>query len=609
MTRWMISLLMVCASFGAQLQQRALAEHGMGMGYEPKYKAGFTHFDYLNPSAPKGGSLTLSAQGTFNKFNPFTLKGQIVAGMGWSSNGFVFAEASLLFDSLTAQSEDEPFSRYGLIAKDMVLAKDKLSVTFTVDELAKFSNGDAVLAKDVKHSFETLMSKQAMPTFRTYWADVKSVTVVSERVIRFDFKRTNSELHMVLGQLPIFSHKWPDKKLLDAEVMTPPITSGPYTIKDFALGKFVRYERNKNYWAKDHPARRGMYNFDHVTYQYYADPVAEMEAIKAGEIDVKDEASVLSWMRRYKGKRFDSGEITKAEYPHHRLTGMQGLVFNTRREKFQDIRVRKALILAFDFEYLNRKVFYGKRKRTNSFFTNTEDLMARPVMDEDERAVWQKLRSPKPVDLDAPLQPPPSTAAPHSLRENLRQAQQLLKEAGWTYKDGALRNAKNEPYTIEFLYASAAQEPILSPFAQSLEKLGITFKYRRTDAAIIQKREAEFDFDMTVGMLGGSSSPGNELYDDFSSKSANEKGSQNLIGIADPLIDELIDVVVQAPNRKALSAAARAFDRTMRKKHVLIPMYYSGQYFIASKQGFGHTEKVPDHSLASLWVLTMWWRQ
>jgi microcin C transport system substrate-binding protein len=599
---FLLTSLIVIGAF-----QPAFAEHGMGMGYAPKYPAGFKHFDYVNPTAPKGGSLSLSAIGTFNKLNPFVLKGQMAAGMGWSANGFVFAESGLYFDSLTAPSEDEPFTRYGLLAEDMVLAPDRLSITFKMNPKARFSNGDPVLAKDVKHSFDTLIGKGATPTFKTYWADVKTAVVIDERTIRFDFKRVNSELHMVVGQLPVFSHKWPGIKKLDEAVLEAPIASGPYKIESYDLGKTITYVRNKDYWAVNHPTRVGFHNFDRVSYSYFRDPTGELEAVNAGQFDAKDEGSITNWVRRYSGKAFSTGVLRKDEFKHTRNTGMQGLVFNLRRDKFKDIRVRQAIGLAFDFEWLNNRLFFNRRLRTESYFNNNPDLMAQSVPDQDEMLVWDSLKTAKPAGLFAPLVRSPKSPNPAALRANLKLAQSLLKDAGWVFKDGALRDKDGKALELEFLYSAAAVEPVLSPFARNLEKLGIAFKYKRTDSAIIQKREAEFDFDMTVSILAGSSSPGNELYDDFSSSSAKTNGSGNLVGVSDPLIDELIEVIVQSPDRKRLSAAARAFDRLLLKNYFLVPMYYSGQYFVASKPHLGHTKDVPPHSLASIWITTMWW--
>jgi microcin C transport system substrate-binding protein len=588
----------------------AWAAHGLGMGYAPKYPAGFTHFDYVNPTAPKGGELVLSASGTFDKLNPFTLKGQVAMGMGRTASGFVFSEYGLLFDSLTTASEDEPFSRYGLLAEDMALAEDKLSVTFRLNPKARFSNGDAVLADDVKYSFDTLMSKKAGPTFRSYWADVKQAVVVSERVVRFDFRRKNSELHMIVGQLPIFSKAWGKGKPFDEIVSEPPIASGPYAIEKFDYGKSITYKRRADYWAIDLPTRVGMFNFGSVTYQYFKDRLGEEESFKAGGLDALEEASINAWMRRYRGKRFDSGELVKSEIAHSRSTGMQGLALNLRQPRFQDARVRQALALAFDFDWLNQRLFYQRRARTQSYFQNNEDLMALPVVSPDELALIERLQHKaqwhKAVQGDLP-RPATSGATAQGIRNNLKQAQQLLSAAGWRYTDGALRDSTGKTFVIEMLLSDRASEAVLGQFVQNLGKLGIEFKYRLSDASLIKKRQDDFDFDIAINILGGSPSPGNELYDDFGSKSALEKGSQNLSGISDEVIDEIIELIVSSPDRKTIAAGARLLDRYLLHQHYVIPMYFGKQYFLAHKNYLNHPINLPAHLLASSWLLTMWW--
>ncbi|WP_414987149.1 extracellular solute-binding protein [Acidovorax sp.] len=590
----------------------AWAVPAMGMGYEPKYPATFAHFDYVNPDAPKGGHLTLSASGSFDKLNPFTLRGQMVAGMGYSGNGFVFAEYGLVFDSLTAPSEDEPFSRYGLLAEDFALAPDGLSVTFRLRREARFSNGDPVLAEDVKHSFDTLMGKDASPTFRSYWADVKRAVVVDGYTIRFEFQRRNSELHMILGQLPVFSRAWGGGKPLSELQNEAPLASGPYVVERVNWGKNITYQRRADYWAAKLPVRRGMFNFDTVTYLYFRDRLGEEEALKVGELDALEETGISAWMRKYRGRRFDSGEIVKAEIDHHRTTGMQGLAMNLRRPQFADVRVRRALDLAFDFDWLNQRVFYQRRARTGSYFTNTDDLMARPQVSADEQALIDSLRhrAEYVAKTQGPLPAHAGTGGTAGgLRRNLLLAQRLLADAGWTFRDGALRNARGEAFTIRMDITDRSSEVVLAPFARNLARLGITLQYRLADPSIVKKRLDEFDFDMAVTLLGGSSSPGNELYDDFSSKSADEKGSQNLPGIKDPVVDELIERIVSSPDRRAIAAGARALDRYLLHQHYVVPMYYGKQFFMAHKSHLRHPPRLPPHLLAGSWLLTMWWSE
>ena len=593
--------------------QPSWAAHGLGMGYEPKYKADFPYFDYVNPNAPKGGTLVLSANGNFDKLNPFTLKGRPPAGMGYSGNGFIFAEYGLVFEALTTSSEDEPFSRYGLLAQDIDLAADKLSVTFTLNPLAKFSNGKSVLAADVKFTFDTLMSKQASPVFRSYWVDIKEAVVVSERVIRFDFKRRNSELHMVIGQLPIFSKEWVSSskaKSFDQMVTEVPISSGPYMIDKVDYGKSITYKRRTDYWAANLPVRRGMFNYDTVSYQYFRDKLGEEEALKAGELDALEEGSITSWVRKYKGKRFDSGELVKSEINHKRGTGMQALVVNLRREKFQSIAVREALELAFDFDWLNQRLFYNRRARTQSFFQNTDDLMSTAEISNDEQRIIEKLKNKDALLAQigsGRVQPASTDAKPEKLRQNLIKAQNLLKSAGWNYQKGALRDAAGQAFVIQVDIADRSSEVVYSPYARNLAKLGIELKVRLSDASLVKKRLDDFDFDMAVNIMGGSGSPGNELYDDFGSKAASEKGSQNMSGLQDKVVDELIEEIVNSPDRKAIAAGAKLLDRYLLSLRLGVPMYYSKQFFIAHKNHLKHPEKLPPHMLAGSWMLTMWW--
>ncbi|MDM0057443.1 extracellular solute-binding protein [Variovorax sp. J22G47] len=587
------------------------AAPALGMGYEPKYGASFRNFDYVNPDAPKGGSLTLSASGSFDKLNPFTLKGTPAVGMGYSSNGFVFAEYGLIFDSLMTHSEDEPFSNYGLLAEDIDLAPDRLSVTFRLNPKARFSDGTPVLASDVKYSFDTLMSKQAAPTFRSYWVDIKEAVVVGERTIRFDFRRRNSELHMIIGQLPVFSRAWGKGKPFDQLTTEPPIASGPYVMDKVDFGKSISYRRRPDYWAVDLPVRKGMFNFGEVSYQYFKDKLGEEESLKAGALDALEEASLNAWIRRYKGRRFDSGELVKEEISHRRFTGMQGLVMNLRQPRFADIRVRRALALAFDFDWLNQHLFHNRRARTESYFQNSDDLMARPEVSAEETALMDRLKDKALylANVRGELPRPAATGdTADGLRRNLVQAQALFREAGWTFRDGALRNGAGDAFVINLDIADRASEAVLAPYARNLAKLGVTLQYRLRDASLIKKKQDEFDFDMAINILGGSSSPGNELYDDLGSKSAAEKGSQNLSGISDPVVDDIIEEIVDSPDRKTLAAGARLLDRYLLHQHYVVPMYYGKQYFVAHKQRLRHpAAALPQRLLAGSWLLTMWW--
>ena len=570
----------------------------MAWGAQPRYQPGFTHFNYVNPDAPRGGQLSLDGFGSFDKVNPFTLKGVVAAGVG-----------PLMFDSLTEQSEDEPFSVYGLLAESMRFATDGLSITFRLNPKARFSNGDAVQAADVKHSYETLMSKLAHPRYRNLFADVKSVATPDERTVRFEFKRRNHELHMILGSLPVFSRKWGNGKPFDQIVQDPPIASGPYRIDTVDWGKSIVYARRADYWADREPVRRGMFNFDRVGYTYFKDEVARLEGFKAGQFDWIFENSAKNWARGHVGPRYRSGELIKQQFVHANSAGIQGFVMNTRRPPFADVRVRKALAQAFDFEWMNRQVFYGQYARTPSYFTNS-DMQATGLPDADELALLEPLRSKldPAVFGEAPI--PPDTIAPHTLRDNLRTALALLKEAGWTVApDGLLRNARGEPFAFEVLSYSKALERIAVPWARNLEKLGIQAKLRVTDPVLFQKRMDEFDFDVTVTSLPASQTPGNELLERFSSAAADEKGSDNAPGIKDPAVDALIAQILRSDSRASLVTGARALDRVLRHGWYLVPHFYSASHRVAYRDVFGIPATLPKYYTAPSWALKTWWRK
>jgi microcin C transport system substrate-binding protein len=507
-------------------------------------------------------------------------------------------------------SEDEPFSAYGLLAEDIQLAADKLSVTFRLNAKAKFADGTPVLAQDVKHSFDTMRSKLATPTFRAYWEDVKDAVVVNDREIRFNFLKQNSELHMVVGQFPVFSRTWGAGKSLDKLVTEAPISSGPYVVSKVDFGKSITYKRRADYWAKDLPVRKGMFNFDEVRYEYYRDPTAAIETFKAGGLDAFDESSIKDWMRKYKGRKFDSGELVKSEIPHRRGAPLTGYVFNLRQERFQDKRVRQALALAYDFDWLNQIINYGRRGQTKSVFQNNDDLMAKNTIDVDEKIFVEALKSknqyyektqgdlPKPIKTDA---------KPEGIRKNLLLATKLLNDAGWVFKDGALRNVKGESFVLQINMVDRSSEAVMLPFARNLGKLGIDLKLRVFDASVLQEKKNKFEFDLIADHIGGSTSPGNELYDDLHSRSANVKGTRNLSGIQDPVIDEMIDNIVKAEDRKLLAAGARALDRYILHQQYSIPLSYSKEWYIAHKNYLQRPKIFPQRMLPDSWLLTMWW--
>ena len=575
----------------------AVAAPSIGLGYTPKYPANFKHFDYVNPDAPKGGKIILPGFGNFDSFNPYILKGVSVDGLG-----------DLVFETLMVQSTDEPYSLYGHIANDIRLAKNKLSVTFKLNSLARFSDGSPILAKDVKISFDTIKSDKGHPSYRFYWADIKQAVVLSKRTIRFDFERLNPELHLIAAQIPVFSHKWIEGESFDKLSRKKPVGSGPYTILKYSLGRDITYQRNKNYWAKDLPTRKGMFNFDTVVYKYYKDNTVMLEALKAGEFDFKLVNHSKQWARDYVGEKFDSKKIIKEELKHHNNAGMQGFVFNTRREIFKDKRVRRALTLAFDFNWSNSMLFYNQYTRCDSYFSNSE-LASKGLPEGKELALLNRYRKDLPDEVFNEIWTPPSTKNKGDLRKNLIIAAALLKDAGWIVKDGVLQNKKGKRFEFDVLLAQKGFERILAPFAYNLRKLGIVLHYRTVDVSLYIRRNRTFDFDLMVASYPQSQSPGNELYNLWHSSSANEEGSRNLIGINNKVIDKLIEHIVFAKNREEVIIAARALDRVMLHQEYLIPNWYIAVHRLAYWDKFSYPKKLPLYFSAENWVLSTWWEK
>ncbi|MBO9538161.1 extracellular solute-binding protein [Herbaspirillum sp.] len=580
----------------------AAAEHAFSLYDTPKYPAGFSHFDYVNPDAPKRGTLYLAnpdRRTSFDKFNPFSLKGVAAAGV-----------SELMFETLVVSSADEVATVYGLLADDIRLAADRMSVTFHLNPAARFNNGDKVTAGDVKYSFDTLMAKGA-PQFKSVFADVKDCVVVDAATVRFDFASKNHELPLVVGSVPVFSKKWAEGTPFDQIQLTPPITTGPYQIESYDVGRSITYRRNPNYWGNAVPSRRGFYNFERVVYRFYSDDVARLQAFKAGEFDVVVEYSAKNWARSYTGPQFRDGSIVKKEFRHSNGAGMQGFVMNLRREQFKDPRVRQALGLALDYEWMNRQLFYSQYTRIYSFFNNSP-LAATGVPEGDELALLKSIQA-RGGKIDpavfGPAPVPPSTNPPGSLRENLRRARALLAEAGWVYRDGAVRNAQGVPLSFEILDDQSSMSRVISVFARNLRTLGIDVTQRSADYALVAKRMEDFDFDMTSIRFSDISSPGNEMFDMFGSKAADQKGSNNVWGLKDPVVDQLVQALVAAQTRAQLTAAARALDRVLLHKYLVVPHWYSSTHRIAYRNRFGIPKTAPLYYQADPYVIGSWWEE
>lgn len=588
-------LFIVCTS-------QALAGHAYSQFGEIKYPAGFRHFEWVNPEAPRGGEIELVPPlriTNFDKFNPFTLRGTAPPGL-----------LALVFESLLTGTYDEPTTAYGLLAEDVAVAPDRLSATFTLNPRARFQDGTLVTAADVKHSFDTLMSKQAAPGYRFVFADVKQAVVLAPLRVRFDFRKANPELPLMVGGLPVFSRAWGAGKPFDEVISEQPIASGPYRIGRMNFGRDITYDRDPKYWARELGVRRGMFNFDRVTYKIYKDNTAQTEAFRAGEFDYIQVFSARDWARRYTGEKFKNGELVRTELETRNAGDFQGFLINTRREKFRDVRVREALGLAFDFEWLNRQLMYNSYTRVRGFF-NASDFEARGLPGPDELALLEPMRKNLPAKIfAAPVPLPPSTQPPDSLRGNLLKAKALLEEAGWTYRDGALRNARGEPMTVEYLDGGSGGERIFVPYAQALEKLGIEGRYRRADFALIQKRLQVFDFDLFTIRIPGSEAPGSELLGRFGSWAADTQGSNNLIGVKDPAVDALLEKVVSATTRPDLVASLRSLDRILRHGHYVIPQWYAATFRVAYRGGkFEQPAVAPQYYTPEDWVLRTWWRK
>ncbi len=592
-TRRLLCILLCCMGLPAW------ALHGYALWGDLKYPEGFAHFDYVNPDAPKGGELRLVSNlrvSTFDKYNPFTLRGSAPAYL-----------SALMFESLLAGSLDETASGYGLLAESVEVAADGLSATFRLRREARFHNGSPVLAKDVKHSYDILMGPHTSPAYKTLLADVAGLDVIDERTVRYRFRLPNRELPLTVGGLPVFSHEWGQGKSFDQVVMDIPIGSGPYKIGPVRFGRDITYVRDPDYWARDLNVRRGTANFDRITVKIYKDNTARLEALKAGEFDMMRFFSAGDWARRVTGRRFDSGELVKGEFKHRLPSGFQSFVLNTRRERLKDPRVREALGLAFDYEWMNRQLFYNSYQRVNGLFGNT-DCQAEGLPSDEERALLERWRSQLPDSVFGPMAQPPRTDGDQSLRGNLRRAKALLAEAGWTVQDGVLRNAQGEAMVLEYLDSNEGGARVVLPWIRNLEKLGIRLQYRAVDFALFQQRLREFDYDIMTIAFQGTHNPGSEYADLFGSTAAKTPDSGNYAGVSHPAVDALIARMSAARTQAELLPACRALDRVIAHNHYLIPQWTAGTHRIVYNQWrLARPEVLPPYVQGEAWAIDTWW--
>lgn len=559
--------------------------HGVTLMDKLKYPKDFSHLDYVNPDAPKGGAVRLAAIGTFDSLNPFILR-----GVGANSVG-------LLFDTLLDNVEDEASSEYGLLAESVRRPKDNRWVEYVLRPEAKFRDGSPVAAADVVWTFNMLREK-GHPVYRAYYRDVEKAEAKDARTVRFTFKHgDNRELALILGQFPITSKAFYEKHDVTQPGLLTPMGSGPYEVAEAVPGKSIRYKRRDDYWGKNLPINRGRYNFDSIQVDYYRDETVAIEALKAGEYDFRQENIARLWAKAYDTPAIRSGALKKEEISHKIPTGMQGFIFNLRRDKFKNRLTREAITLAFNFEWANKNLFYSGYHRSLSYFSNSE-LASHGLPSEAELNLLRRWQAKLPPQLFTTPFSLPVNQEQGDMRANLIKAKELLTRAGWLVRNGQLVDGMTgEPFTIEFLIDMPSMERVLASLVQNLKRLGIDARIRLVDDAQYQKRLEQFDFDMVTAVIPQSMSPGNEQIDFWHSSKANVQGSRNLAGLQNPAVDALVESIVAAPNRTALVTATRALDRVLLNEYIAVPGWHLKSFRIIYWDKFGRPEKRPDYGL------------
>ena len=590
--RFLVAVALACLFAAPGYGQDVRVTHGLSLFGDLRYPADFSHFDYTNPDAPKGGRVKLSAQGTYDTLNPFVIKGTPASG------------ASMIYDSLMEQPLDDINAEYGLLAASVEVPEDLSWVAFNLRPEARWHDGKPITADDVVFSFN-LLKEKGRPFFRFYYANVAKVEALGPHKVKFSFAgRKNRELPQIVGQLSVLpKHYWEGREF-EATTLEPPLGSGPYRIAKVDPGRSITLERVDDYWAKDLPVNRGRYNYDHVSFEYYRDPTVSLEAFKAHGFDYRSENSSKVWATGYDFPAARAGAVVVEELPDKGPRGMQGFVFNTRRPQFRDAAVRQALAYSFDFEWSNKNLFYGQYARTTSYFENSE-LASRGLPDAAELVYLEPLRGRIPDEVFTRTYAPPKTDGSGRLRQNLRTAKKLLDEAGWKIVDGKLHDPRSgEPVSFEFLIVQQAFERVIAPVVKNLKRLGVTATIRLVDTSQYLNRIRDFDFDVVIGSWGQSLSPGNEQRDFWGSEAAERKGSRNLIGVKDPAIDALIDHVIFAETRAELVAATRALDRVLLWRHYVIPNFHNRTFRIAYWNRFSRPAVQPKYATG---FFDSWW--
>lgn len=588
-----VLLLSVCLTAGAAQAAEIYRGHGIAMHGDLKYPAGFRNFDYVNPAAPKGGTVRLSTTGTYDSFNGFIIKGTPVIALG------------LIYDTLMTESLDEPFSEYCLLCETVEVPQDRSWVAFTLRANAKWHDGQPITVDDVIWTFDTLRDK-GDPFYRFYYASVEKVEQTGDRSVKFTFRRgENRELPLIIGQLPVLpKHYWAGRDF-EKTTLEPPLGSGPYRIKSFEAGRSVTYARVPDYWGARLPVNVGTNNFDIVRYDYYRDNTVEVEAFKSGAVDYRAENSSRHWATSYNIPAVRDGRIKKEALPNGRSVGMQGFAYNMRRPVFKDRMVRRALAYTFDFEWSNKTLFYGQYTRTRSFFDNSE-LAATGVPQGREREILSKFARKLPPEVFTKEYNPPRTDGSGNNRAQLRKGLEILRAAGWDI-DQETRKLTNreskEEMTFEILLVSPLFERVVLPMKKNLARLGIDVTVRTVDSAQYQERLDNFDFDMIVATWGESLSPGNEQRNYWSSEAADRPGSRNLTGLKNPVVDELVEMVIAAPTRAELVYRTRALDRVLQWQYIVIPQYHIAYDRILYWNKFSRPDIIPTRGVS----LFTWW--
>lgn len=575
--------------------QKIIKSHAIAIHGDIKYPADFKHFEYASPKALKGGTLRDYSLGTFDSLNPFITKGTPASDIG------------LVYETLTTSAEDEPFTQYGLVAEQIEYPEDRSWVIYHIHPQARFNDGKSITADDVVFSFETLV-KKGIPIYAQYYADVTKVEALDKLRVRFDFKSAeNKELVLIVGQIAVLpKHFWENKEF-DKTSLEKPLGSGPYRVASFEAGRSITYERVKDHWSKDLPVNLGLYNFDRIQIDYYRDDTVAVEALKAGQYDLRRERIARVWATGYDTPAVKRGDLVKKEIQDYSPRGMQAFVMNLRRPPFDDIKFRQALNYAFDFEWSNRNLFHDSYTRSDSFFFNS-DLASSSLPEGRELEILKPFKGRIPDSVFTEAYVNPKTDGSGNNRDNLRKAQQLLKDAGFTLKDGKLISPKtNQPVVIEYLAYDSSSERIINPYIQNLSRLGIKSTLRMVDTSQYINRIQSFDFDVTTVVLAQSQSPGNEQRDYWSSSAADIQGSRNYSGIKNPVIDQLVELVINAPDRKELVARTRALDRVLLHHHYVVPQYASLTHRLVYWNKFGQPEIAPKYDLTFSTGLMTWW--